>query len=200
MVIMDDKAQLHTLEGVAAATILILVITYVIDATSMTPLTSSTSNVHMESELKAFGQDILNTMDYAEPGYSSKLRSDIANWDGKGYAWNGTGYVRKGLNGPGIELKNNLTDALRQILISRSIQHDVEITYVTISDNIISLQSINMINNGDPSNNAVKVSRKLVLHDGDINITKFPYNTIRDIDSSTDIYNIVDIEIVLWRT
>ena len=63
----DDKAQLHTLEGVAASVILLIVIIYAIDATSMTPLTASTSSVHVESELQTLGQDIFNTLDYAEP-------------------------------------------------------------------------------------------------------------------------------------
>jgi len=54
-----------------------------------------------------------------------------------------------------------------------------------------------MIYNGEPSNNAVIVSRKIALHDGDINQTR--YNPITDIDPSSNLYNLVDVKLVLWR-
>ena len=78
----DEKGQLHTLEGVAAATILLLVIVYAIDATSMTPLTSSTSSLHVEYELRTLGQDVLNMMDYAEPGYNAAFKIGLLSWEG----------------------------------------------------------------------------------------------------------------------
>ncbi len=193
----DDKAQLHTLEGVAAATLILLVILYAIDATSMTPLTSSTAGVHMESELRSLGTGILNTLDYTEPGYNSKLNYDISGWNGSQYVWNGENYV--GLIDSATFLNDNMTDLLRAVLVNESIAHNVELTYITIQDNMtISARSI-MIYNGDPSDNAVIISRKLLLHDGDINVTLNPYNPISDIDSSTNLWNIVDVNLILWR-
>jgi hypothetical protein len=58
-----------------------------------------------------------------------------------------------------------------------------------------------MIYNGDPSDNAVIVSRKLTLHDGDINTTKYPGNplALEDIDPATNLFNIVEIRLTLWR-
>jgi hypothetical protein len=191
----DEKAQLHTLEGVAAATILLLVIIYAIDATSMTPLTSSTSNVHVESELRALGQDILNTMDYAEPGYNSNLKNDIITWDGGTYIWSGSSYVIKdGSN----SLNNNLTAILNTTLIKQGIAHDVELTY--LENSTLLPNNRNMIYNGDPSTSAVIVSRKIVLQD-----TEAPSNSNnpiykKDIDPSTSLYNIVEVKLILWRT
>ncbi len=198
----DEKAQLHTLEGVAAATLLLLVIIYAIDATSMTPLTSSTSNAHVESELAALGQDILNTMDYTEPGYdSSQLKKDIAQWDGKEYLWNGTKYVE---NANATYSENNLTNTftnlLRATLINRSIAHRVELTYLIRSNNVtvVSAPQV-MINAGVPSNNAVVVSRKIVYNNGDSS-GLISINPIKDIDLSTNLLNIVDVKLILWRT
>jgi hypothetical protein len=188
----DDKAQLHTLEGVAAATLLLLVIIYAIDATSMTPLTVSTSSVHSENELSALGQDILNTLDYAEPGYSSNLKNDILAWDGRTYFWSGSEYVAKGDNPPPLD--NNLTEILNATLVKQGIAHNVVLTFLDNS----TLQPItnNMIYNGDPSNNAVIVSRKIVLQDTGYNNQN---NPIQDMDPSTNLYNIVDVKLVLWR-
>jgi len=192
MVMLDDKAQIHTLEGVAAATIMLLVIVYAIDATSMTPLTSSTANVHVETELQVLGQDILGALDYAEPGYNSNLKNDVLEWNGKEYIWNGMKYMEKGnASYPQNNLTNNLTNILTSTLITQGIAHSVEITYLKNNGN--SLFTLRMIYNGNPSDNAVIVSRKIVLHDSDKPII-FP-----DIDPSTDLYNIVDVKLILWR-
>ncbi|MCX9024463.1 MAG: hypothetical protein OIN85_00025 [Candidatus Methanoperedens sp.] len=191
----DDKAQMHTLEGVAAATIMLLVIVYAIDATSMTPLTSSTANVHVETELQVLGQDMLGALDYAEPGYNSKLKNDVLTWKGSEYIWSGTNYTEKGGT---ANLTNNLTNILNATLIRQGIAHNVEFTFLI--DNKGNYSTERMIYNGDPSENAVIVSRKIVLHDGDINKTKFPGNPINDdIDPSTNLYNIVDVKLILWR-
>lgn len=196
----DDKAQMHTLEGVAAATIMLLVIVYAIDATSMTPLTSSTANVHVETELQVLGQDILGSLDYAEPGYNSKLKNDVLGWNGKEYTWNGTMYLENGnASFSQNNLTNNLTNILNATLITQGIAYNVEITFLVINaDNTTSPTSQRMIYNGDPSENAVIVSRKIVLHDGDIDINN-TNNPINDIDPSTNLYNIVDVKLILWR-
>ncbi len=198
----DDNAQLHTLEGVAASILLIGVIIYAIDATSMTPLTSSTSNAHVESELAALGQDILNTLDYTEPGYNSKLKNDIIKWDGRVYLWNGTRYVENSDPAyPQNILINNLTDALNSNLISQGIAHKVELTYIRrINNNTVPSESAQWIYAGVPSSNAVIVSRKIVLQSSDISVLSFANYTIKRMDPMTDPFNIIDVKLVLWRT
>ncbi|MFZ3059647.1 MAG: hypothetical protein WA102_07890 [Candidatus Methanoperedens sp.] len=188
----DDKAQMHTLEGVAAATIMLLVIVYAIDATSMTPLTSSTANVHVETELQVLGQDILGALDYAEPGYNSMLKNDVLTWNGSEYIWSGTNYMEKGGT---ANLANNLTNILNATLIGQGIAHNVALTF--LSDNGASYSTERMIYNGDPSENAVIVSRKIVLQNTDF--TPSANYPIPDIDPSTNLYNIVDVKLILWR-
>lgn len=189
---LDEKAQLHTLEGVAAATIMLLVIVYAIDSTSITPVTSSTANVRVETELQTLGQDILSALDYAEPGYDSKLKNDILIWNSTEYTWNGTKYINATY--AQNNLTNNLTEILNATLVKQGIAHNVVIS--SLADNGTNVSTNYMIYNGDPSNNAVIVSRKIALHDGDIDNTM---NPIKDIDPSTNLYNIVDVRLVLWR-
>ncbi len=213
---LDEKAQMNTLEGVAAAAIMLLVITYAIDATSMTPLTSSTANVHVETELQTLGQDILSAMDYSEPGYNSKLKNDVLNWDGNSYSWNGTQYLTSGTSN---NLTNNLTAILNATLVSQGIAHDVEL--VLIVPNITSpppntnckmtsiffdntgIVACQMIYNGNPSDNAVTVSRRIVIYRNDINQSSPLYKTNpiyqNNIDNSTNLYNIVEVRLTLWR-
>jgi hypothetical protein len=193
---LDEKAQMHTLEGVAAATIMLLVIVYAIDATSMTPLTSSTANVHVETELQVLGQDILGALDYSEPGYNSKLKNDVLIWDGNMYIWSGTQYIQNG--NPDNNLTNNLTAILNATLVSQGIAHNVEITFLDNSTSMPASQY--MIYDGNPSNNAVIVSRKIVLYDSDFNILN-QNNPIygNDIYHFTNLYNIVEVRLTLWR-
>lgn len=192
----DEKGQMHTLEGVAAATIMLLVIVYAIDATSMTPLTSSTANVHVETELQVLGQDILGALDYAQAGYNSNLKNDILKWQGSEYTWNGTKYMEKGnATYSQNNLTNNLTNILNSTLVSQGIAHNVEITFM--ANNGTSYFTQKMIYNGNPSDNAVIVSRKIVLHNSDYpNLLNIQ---LTDIDPSTDLYNIVDVKLILWR-
>lgn len=195
----DDKAQLHTLEGVAASALMLIVIIYAIDATSLTPLSSSTTNVHVESELVTQGQDILNTLDYAEPGDLSDLKKNVINWDGKQYQWNGTKYVEDG-NETNI-FSNNLTSTLTTTLINRGIAHELDVSYlITVYNNTYVSEPETIVYAGVPSDNAVIVSKKIVLQNGDI-----PYvtssNPIKDIDDvSNNMWNIIDVKLVLWRT
>ena len=192
-----EKAQLHTLEGVGAATLLLLVIIYAIDATSMTPLTASTASVHVESELSVLGQDILSSLDYAEPGYNSKLKDDVLNWNGKEYLWNGTMYLEDGNASAENRLTNYLTDVTSIALVRQGIAHKVELTYLRLVNNETE-PSVpeEWIYAGVPSNNAIRVSRKIVLQNSD---TINSGNPIRDIDPQTNLYNIVEVKLTLWR-
>lgn len=197
MVMFDEKAQLHTLEGVAAATLILLVIIYAIDATSITPLTSSTSNAHVESELMSLGQDILNTLDHEEPGYNSQLKIDILNWTGSQYIWTGQDYKENdGSNTLNNTLNNSMAQNLKTTLISQGIAHRVEVVFLRSQNNITFTSAPEtMIDAGIPSDNAVVVSRKIVLQNTDI---PSPNGLIQDIDTS-NLYNIVDIRLFLWR-
>ncbi len=194
----DENAQLHTLEGVAASVLLLLVIIYAIDATSMTPLTASTSSVHVESDLQTLGQDIFNVLDYAEPGYNSKLKNDIMNWNGKEYLWNGTKYMENGNSTYSQNnLSNNLTNLLNSTLIQKGIAHKVEIIYLMSVNNVTIPSGANpIIYAGAPSDNAVIVSKKIVLQNTD-NVPAI--NPVDDIDPSTNLFNIVEIRLVMWR-
>ena len=195
----DDKAQLHTLEGVGAATLMLFVIIYAIDATSLTPQTSSTSSVHIENELQYLGQDVLNTLDFAEPGYSSDLKNDVLNWNGSEYIWSGAAYLNIADNTNSLD--NNITRILIDTMVRRGIAHNVELTYFDNGSYV----TRNMIYNGDPSNNAVIVSRKIVLQnvgnngDNKEGNNRNSTNPIMDMDESTNLYNIVNIRLILWR-
>lgn len=192
----DQLAQMHTLEAIMAATIMVMVIVFAVQATSLTPLTSSTANAHIEAQLQTIGQDILSALDYSQYDQNSDLKKDILNWNGDEYAWNSVSY--KSRANASNSLNSSMEDIFTYILVPRGIAHNVQFTHTSDTGRF---SSIFYIYDGDPSDNAVIVSRKVVLSDPDIGDTSaFQANTgIVDIDDTTDLYNIIDVKLILWR-
>lgn len=191
------SAQMHTLEAVVAAMIMVAIIVFTIQATSLTPLTSSTANAHIEAQLQTMGQDMLSALSYSAYGEDSQLKEDILSWDGKEYVWNGSMY--RTTNSENKALQNSsLAEILTLIAVPRGIAHNVYFSWVT-EEGIMTDKSY--IYNGDPSDNAVIISKKVVLSDSDVgNPSVFIANTgIPDADTDTDFYNIVNVKMTLWR-
>ncbi|WP_406655724.1 hypothetical protein V7O62_08015 [Methanolobus sp. ZRKC2] len=193
----ENSAQMHTLEAIVASMIMVGIIIFTIQATSLTPLTSSTANAHIEAQLQTMGQDMLSALAYSAYGQDSQLKKDIQNWDGTKYVWNGSGYRSTDSQNKGLQ-DSSLADVLKLIAVPRGIAHNVHFSWVT-DDGIMSDEPY--IYNGDPSDNAVIISKKVVLSDNDVgNKSVFTADTgIPDADSSTDFYNIVNVKMTLWR-
>lgn len=193
----DTYGQIHTLEAVTATMIMISVIVFTVQATSLTPLTSSTANAHIEAQMQTMGQDMLNVLDHPPSGSISPLRQDIISWNGEEFSWNGTAYCS--ITTKGYTLLNSSTAViLKEIAVPRGIAHNVLFVY---TDSSGLPQGTAYIYNGDPSDNAVSISRKVLLSDHDISDSvAFLANTgIPDSDPSSDFYNIVDVRLTLWR-
>jgi hypothetical protein len=193
----EEVAQMHTLEAIMASLIMVAIIVYTVQATSLTPLTSSTANAHIEAQLQTMGQDMLNALSYSPYGQDSALKTDIINWDGEQYVWNGTVY--KTIRKPTHDLnQSSLAETLEFIAVKRGIAHNVYFGWINEEGVSVSRR---YIYNGDPSNNAVVISKRVQLSDADVgNTTEFVTHTgIPDADNSTEFYNIVDVKMMLWR-
>ncbi|MDY6965815.1 MAG: hypothetical protein SVM80_07585 [Halobacteriota archaeon] len=193
--ILDDAGQMFTIEGFLAAMIIALVLILSIQATSITPLTSSAANQHVEAQLQFIGQDILTSLDYGSDTTISPLAYDILNWNGSQYVWNGTDYVK--VYDESEVLNNALTETLNFTLLRKGVAHNIELFFINNATG--ALVTDRMIYNGDPSDNAVTVSHKLILHDENVNGDFYSLTGIGDMDSTTDFYNLVDVSLTMWR-
>ncbi|MDK2826358.1 hypothetical protein SAMN04488589_2627 [Methanolobus vulcani] len=188
---------MHTLEAVMAALIMIGVIVFAVEATSLTPLTSSTANAHIEAQMQTMGQDMLNALSYEGYDHDSALKKDVKNWDGTEFVWEGSSYVSR--DSSNLTLTNSsLADILNFIATPRGIAHNVHFTW--IDDNGLTA-SRPYIYNGDPSDNAVIISKKVYLSNYDVgsNSTFYINTGIPDVDNSSNFYNIVNVKMTLWR-
>ncbi len=182
---MDEFGQLHTIEALAASSLILAAMLFITQATPLTPLTSSASNQQIEFYLAMLGQDLLTTANYSpDPlNISSPLKSAILNWDG----------IREN----NLQGKSNLTEfekILLATLSSRGIAYDLELIYINTSS--YDLATAAMIWNGEPSDNAVTVYETVVIYNGD---ALNPSNPLEDIDTTSDFYNLALVKLTLWR-
>jgi hypothetical protein len=190
-------AQMHTIEAMMAAVIMVGIIVFTVQATSLTPLTSSTANAHIEAQLQAMGQDMLNILAYSAHGEDSDLKNEIKEWDGKAYVWDGEKY--ESIDSENNNLTNSSSASmLKFIAMPRGIAHNIHFNWVDENGVTVSKP---YIYNGDPSDNAVIISKKVMLSDSNIeDKNAFYANTsIPDSDEITGFYNIVNVKLTLWR-
>ncbi|TQD28248.1 hypothetical protein FKV42_00835 [Methanolobus vulcani] len=190
----EISAQLHTLEALIVVIIITGVIIFTVQATSLTPLTSSTANAHIEAQLQTIGQDILTVLDHTSQGQNSSLKEDILNWNREEYTWNSTAYCSEQNN----TLNSNTAEILGSVIVPKGIAHNVEFTYISDSESVVTLA---YIYSGEPSDNAVTISRRVLLSNSDMSDSSVFQSTtgIQDADTSTDFYNLIDVKMTLWR-
>ncbi|MBP2031033.1 hypothetical protein J2755_001981 [Methanohalophilus levihalophilus] len=192
----SKEAQINTLEGIIAATIMIGVLVFAVQATSLTPLTSSTANAHVEAQLNSIGQDIMTSLDHSAYKQDSNLKKAVIGWNGDQYVWNSTHYVST--DDENLTLSGSVQEILEFTVTENGIAHNLQYTFTTLDGDI---RTESYIYNGDPSDNAVIISRKVLISNTDLtNATAFSSDTgIPDVDAATDFYNIIDVKLTMWR-
>lgn len=139
---MDDKAQLHTLEGVGAA--VLITMTLVIITQSATVITPQ-HEMMLDVQLEQMAYDALTLLDTApSSAISTNLTQCVAGWD-----MNESNIQNNGLP----SLNNQLSLLLPGYL------YNVDLSYVQND----ALVTKNVIVNGDPTEDAVIASRTVML-------------------------------------
>lgn len=186
--IRNEKAQLYTIEAIASALLLVMVVIFVLKAAPMTA-TSSSSHQQVEIALTSQGHDLLTILDYVPAGspIPSQLKQAITSWNGMEYP--GQAAIPPGhTNVTAVSFKEALGDA--------GIVYNLEVNFYTSSG----ISSKTMLWNGKPSDYAVTVSKSIVLNDEDMASNPDLRSIIPDIDSgTTKFYNIVEVKLTLWR-
>jgi hypothetical protein len=187
--IRNEKAQLYTIEAIASALLLVMVVIFVLKAAPMTA-TSSSSHQQVEAQLSSQGHDLLTVLDYAPAGSTnSQLKQAITSWNGMEFL--GQAAVLP-YGGP----TNVTAVAFKEALGDAGIVYNLEVYFYTSTG----ISSRPVLWNGKPSDNAVTVSKSIVLNDQDMVSNPDLSSIIPDIDSSTTkFYNIVEVKLTLWR-
>ena len=178
------QGQMYTLEGAASAIMMIVLISFIVQASPLTPLTSSSSHQQVETQIETRGHDLLIVLNYVPDGDTySPLKQAVIDWTG--VEFNGQSSIYP------LTVRD-LSDTFDVILLADGTAYNFEVSYL---DNNNEWNSKRIFWNGRPSDNAIFVSKKIVIHDED----DIQASIIPDISSNTDFYNILDLRLTLWR-
>jgi hypothetical protein len=198
------RGQAHTLEAVVGAIFLLTALTFALQMTIVTPLSASTSSQHIEEQQRAVAEGILASA--AEDG---TLKEAVLYWNETANNFHNASERGYYAGGPP---DNTFGERLARAFDTDGIAYNVYIGYLS---NRGVLNEREMIVQGTPSDNAVSVTQtlgvrnddRLVDADGSLNDT-----TVRDADlylnngpaeaagrNSHGLYNVVRVEVVVWR-
>ncbi|WP_353633485.1 hypothetical protein ABSL23_09080 [Halobacterium sp. NMX12-1] len=199
------RGQAHTLEGVAAALLVVATVAFTIQATAVTPLTASTASQHIETQHERAASGLLET-ERANGNLSRTLRY-----------WNGTGasFANASANGYYVGEPPNASFllAVEETFGDRAVAYNVNAYYVDANGD---RRTRRVVHHGDPSADAVAATRLVTLYDNqsitERNGTRFEptAKTLADVDDATGeryfapnapghAYAVVEVEVVLWR-
>jgi hypothetical protein len=201
-----ERGQAHTLEGVVASLLLLSSLVYALQVTAVTPLSASTSNQHIENQEQASASGLLATAaDKPRPG-GDALKAAVLYWDESAGAFHqlSAGPYQ---NDAGFPADFTLGTMLQDGFSDRGIAYNVYFHFQTDSGKATE----RLVYRGAPSDNAVSASRTVTLYDDDelyeadesldtgttVGGTSNFYAP--DVDSPSAVYNVVRVEVVVWR-
>lgn len=197
-VAVPDRGQVHTLEGVVAAMLLLTSVIFALQMTSVTPLSASTSSQHVENQQHASAEGVLATA--AETG---ALRRAVLYWNPAENRFHGADQGRYYTQGPP---DNDLGTMLERAFGTRGIAFNVYVTFQAGDGQATQRQR--MIYVGKPSDNAVLAARTVVVSndarlrdaDGDPTGDRLVDSAFYAPDVTRgSVYNSLRVEVVVWR-
>ncbi|WP_348610663.1 DUF7288 family protein [Halobaculum rarum] len=191
------RGQAHTLEGFAAAIVLLSGVLFALQATAVTPLTASTSNQHIENQQGAVAEGTL-----AAAEANGTLRPAVLYWNTTTERFDHSGddgvYAA---GGPPLPFGATLNETFGEDRIA----FNVEVGYRRADG---SRGRTRMVYMGSPSDNAVAATRSVVLYDddpladgsGNVSAAADADRFYAD-DSDPDgpLFGVMEVRIVVWR-
>ncbi|WP_435063958.1 DUF7288 family protein [Halobaculum sp. EA56] len=191
------RAQAHTLEGFAAAIIVLSGVLFALQATAVTPLTASTSNQHIENQQAAVAEGTL-----AAAAENGTLAPTLLHWNASRERFIGSG-------GDGVYAGGGPPTAfgatLNRTFGDDRIAFNVGVGYRTAGGGYDTTRMVYM---GSPSDNAVSAARTVVLYDDDPladgsgNVSAAAADGrfyAPDADPDGPLFGVMEVRIVVWR-
>ncbi len=169
---MNDEAQLHTLEGIVAASLMVLAVMLV---TKSSLIVSPQSELTMDVQLRQMANDALEVLDTAPAtALPLNLTRHVARWD----------------MARATPLNNNLTLLNNQLHnLLPGIIYNVDFAYV--DNGIINVTPA--IINGAPVENSVVATRLVTLYNSTVTDAKGNWSI------SPDDIKVVEVRLIAWR-
>jgi len=201
----DKEGQVYTLEGFAAAFIIVLALIFSLQAIGITPTSSSTASQAIELHNYRMVDDTLSQSEA-----NGELKGALLYWNetrgefGESLEVRGHYSGRLGNTVPNNDSTENdagtgnLNETL-QSLHRRGIAHNIILSCDGGTERFVY--------NGQPSENAVTASVTVQLYDqdnvtltggGEEKLSEIDY-VCDDVHEDSDLYNVVEVKIIAWR-
>jgi len=203
VVTVSDRAQAYTLEGLAAAILVLSAFLFALQAIVVTPMTPGTVDRESRAELDAQVRDVLHAAHA-----NRTLTREVLRWNTSDGTFYSDDHEVTSRYGHGSRTPEGEFGALlNQTFDQRGFTYNVYVEYRSASNPTTS-EEVVYINRGEPTDNAVSASVSIALFD-DMRLTS-PANTTLgatgnttafyadDIDSSGPLYNVVVVRVVVW--
>jgi hypothetical protein len=204
-----DRGQAYALEAVVASLILLGGLVFALQATAVTPLSASTSSQHIENQQAATAEGVL-----AAAAENGSLRAAVLNWNSSGGKFYGAETNRSYHTNDAPE--NGFGTLLSRAFDGRGIVYNVYVHHWEDRDEdgtVEERETQRMVYRGEPTDNAAAAARAVTLYDDDelynesnvrsgtvVSGSEFYAEDVTDTGSSnTAVYNVVTVEVVLWR-
>lgn len=187
----ETKAQLHTLEGLAASILVVLGLVFASQAVAVTSTSSTTSSEDVEAQYDQLAQDLLT-----QAKSSGALRDAVLNWNDERRRFSASQgqYYYQGESPPG-----EFGRLLDRAVMGNNLAYNVELVYQSGD----SSATVPLVDNGEPSTNSVTASEVIVLNENDrlpdgtmlVDSTTYPMDNMEN----EAMYNIVNVRLTIWR-
>lgn len=190
------RAQAHSLEAIFASFILVSGLVFAIQATAVTPLSASTSSQYIENQHQAAAEGVL-----AAAAETEATRIAVLNWDDSANKFYDAGenYYAERLP------TNRFGGMLERTFKRRGIVANVYIDYEASNGQ---RRTRRMVYNGEPSDHAATATAMVTLSDDDVlydgneqptGTTISGANFYAPDVSTSGIYNVLGVRVVVWR-
>ena len=194
MVSSDGRGQAHSLEAITAGMLLLASVLFALQVTAVTPLTGSTSSQHIENQQERLAEGVL-----AAEAENGTVVPTLLYWNESG-RFHGAATDGYHSGGPPTAFGAVLNRTLRD----RNIAFDVNVYYVRENGD---RERRPMVDLGSPSDHASTATRSFTLYDdsriryanGSVGPTLANASYFAPDTSPSRVYNVVELEVVVWR-
>ncbi|MFB6094459.1 MAG: hypothetical protein ABEJ77_05925 [Halanaeroarchaeum sp.] len=191
-----DRGQAHTLEGVAAAVLVLSAILIALQMTAVTPLSTGTAAQNVRTQYDRATTGVL-----AIAADRGAIRPTLLYWNESRSAFHGTTAYYVARPSP-----TAFGDLLESTFGDRGVAYNVVLTYVTTDGD---LGKRRLVYHGEPTDAAVTTRRTVVLYDTDRLLSDTGVETATTLAETSyfapdahpgHLYNVVTVEVTVWRT
>jgi hypothetical protein len=172
---MNDEAQIYTLEGFVAASLMILTVLMI---TKSSLIITPQNELTMDVKLKQTADDALAVVDMApKTAFQNNLTELVAGWDLKDH------------NYPDVNNLKALESEMDTQLKDKSINYNIDFAYV--ENRTITVRTV--IIHGEPIENSVVATRLVTLYNSTVTSAGGFWNI-----SSNDL-KVVEVRLIAWQ-